>query len=96
MDELSAALARIASLEAEVEAAKTKAAKQATATLRLKVSDKGGVSVYGLNSRFPLTLYANQWSRLADFIPTVLDFCLEHVDKLSFKDAPAKAVAVNE
>ena len=32
--------------------------------LRVKVSNKGAVSVYGLNSRFPLTLYANQWERL--------------------------------
>ena len=33
--------------------------------LRLKVSEKGGVSVYGLG-RFPVTLYKEQWLRLLD------------------------------
>ena len=31
--------------------------------LVLKVSDKGGVSVYGMG-RFPVTLYSQQWERL--------------------------------
>jgi hypothetical protein len=31
----------------------------------LKVSEKGGVSVYGLG-RFPVTLYKEQWARLLD------------------------------
>ncbi|MGD0655342.1 MAG: hypothetical protein ABSA16_13450 [Thermoguttaceae bacterium] len=43
--------------------------------LYCKIGEKGAVSVYGLNSpRFPVTLYAAQWERLADFIPSVLDF----------------------
>ena len=33
--------------------------------LRLKVSEKGAVSVYGMG-RFPLTLYKEQWLRLLD------------------------------
>src|SRR5262249_34513867 len=32
--------------------------------LKFKVSGKGAVSVYGLNARFPVTLYADQWARL--------------------------------
>ena len=57
--------ARIAELEAA--AAELKALKaEAKKMLRLKVSAKGAVSVYGLNSRFPLTLYANQWERLIE------------------------------
>ena len=56
---------RIAELEAA--AAELKALKaEAKKMLRLKVSTKGAVSVYGLNSRFPLTLYANQWERLIE------------------------------
>jgi len=56
---------RIAELEAA--AAELKALKaEAKKMLRLKVSVKGAVSVYGLNSRFPLTLYANQWERLIE------------------------------
>jgi hypothetical protein len=53
--------------------------QQATAKqsgpLFCKIGEKGAVSVYGLNSpRFPVTLYAAQWERLAEFIPQVLDF----------------------
>ena len=32
-------------------------------TVSLKVSGKGGVSVYGLG-RFPVTLYKEQWTKL--------------------------------
>ena len=32
---------------------------------------KGTVSVYGLG-RFPVSLYANQWERLAEFMPQVI------------------------
>ena len=32
--------------------------------LTAKITEKGGVSVYGLNARFPVTLYADQWERL--------------------------------
>ena len=39
------------------------AKKNGTSTLTLKVTDKGGVSVYGLG-RFPVTLYASQFLRL--------------------------------
>jgi hypothetical protein len=33
--------------------------------LRLQVSEKGGVSIYGLG-RFPVTLYKEQWLRLLE------------------------------
>jgi hypothetical protein len=49
-------LARIAELEQQV------GAKRA-GRLEFKVSEKGGVSVYGLG-RFPVTLYAEQWEKL--------------------------------
>lgn len=38
-----------------------------------KVSEKGAVSAYGLG-RFPVTLYAGQWERLAQEMPNVLAF----------------------
>ena len=50
-------MARIAELEEQGEAAFGK--------LKFKVSEKGGVSVYGLG-RFPTTLYYEQWTRLLD------------------------------
>ena len=33
---------------------------------------KGTLSVYGLNARFPITLYANQWRDLAAAVPGIL------------------------
>ena len=51
-------MARIAELEKQ--AATKKAGK-----LEFRVSEKGGVSVYGLG-RFPVTLYYEQWTRLLD------------------------------
>ena len=51
-------LARVAELEKQV------AAKKA-GKLEFKVSEKGGVSVYGLG-RFPTTLYYEQWTKLLD------------------------------
>jgi hypothetical protein len=46
-------------LKAENEALKSPARGQ----ISLKVSEKGGVSLYGLG-RFPVTLYKEQWGRL--------------------------------
>ena len=37
--------------------------KQTQRKISFKVSDKGGLSVYGLG-RFPVTLYRSQWERL--------------------------------
>ena len=37
--------------------------KSAAQGLKLKVSEKGGLSVYGLG-RFPVTLYKEQWQKL--------------------------------
>ncbi len=51
-------MARVAELEKEL------GAKRA-GDLEFKVSEKGGVSVYGLG-RFPVTLYAEQWEKLLD------------------------------
>ena len=51
-------LARIAELELQ-------AATKKTGTMTFKVSEKGGVSVYGLG-RFPVTLYYEQWTKLLD------------------------------
>ena len=52
--------------------------------LRLKVSPKGGVSVYGLQ-RMPITLYKGQWLRLLDMADEIRAFLREHVNELSEK-----------
>ena len=41
--------------------------------LSLKVSEKGGLSVYGLG-RFPVTLYKEQWVKLLDMSDDIRAF----------------------
>jgi hypothetical protein len=50
----------------------------------LRVSEKGGVSVYGLG-RFPVTLYKEQWSRLLDMADEIRTFIKEHDAELKTK-----------
>jgi hypothetical protein len=63
----------VAALQAELAAVKAKLAEKQA--LRFKVAEKGGISVYGLNVRFPVTLYAEQWERLGARMPDLLTFC---------------------
>jgi hypothetical protein len=51
----------------------------------MKVSDKGGVSVYGLG-RFPVTLYKEQWAKLLDLADDLRAFIKENDAKLKTKD----------
>lgn len=50
----------------------------------LKVSEKGGVSVYGLG-RFPVTLYKEQWTRLLAMTEEIRAFLKEHDADLKAK-----------
>jgi len=50
----------------------------------LRVSEKGGVSVYGLG-RFPVTLYKEQWARLLDMADDIRAFIRENDGKLKAK-----------
>ena len=52
--------------------------------LTLKVSEKGGLSVYGL-WRFPVTLYREQWLKLLDMAPEIKGFIEANSDKLKSK-----------
>lgn len=51
----------------------------------MKVSEKGGVSIYGLG-RFPVTLYKEQWEKLLDMSDDIRAFILENASKLKIKD----------
>jgi hypothetical protein len=51
--------AQLEQLKAENERLKSQRGR----SVSLKVSEKGGVSVYGLG-RFPVTLYKEQWTKL--------------------------------
>jgi hypothetical protein len=50
----------------------------------MKVSEKGGVSVYGLG-RFPVTLYQEQWLKLLDLADDIRAFIREHDAELKKK-----------
>jgi hypothetical protein len=76
-EELKAELER---LKLENERLKTRQ----TRGVSLKVSEKGGVSVYGLG-RFPVTLYKEQWKRLLDMADDIRAFMKENDSKLKAK-----------
>ena len=68
--------ARLADLEKQVETKKR--------SIEFRVSEKGGVSVYGLG-RFPVTLYYEQWMRLLGAAPELKAFIEENKSKLKLK-----------
>jgi hypothetical protein len=70
--------ARLQELEKQVET------KKRSGSMEFKVSEKGGVSVYGLG-RFPVTLYYEQWTRLLDASETLRGFLEENKSKLKLK-----------
>ena len=72
--------AEVERLRAENEALK----KGAVKGVSLKVSAKGGVSVYGLG-RFPITLYQEQWLKLLDMSDDIRAFIAEHKGELKAK-----------
>lgn len=89
-----ALMSRIAELEAMQAELKELKAKTKNA-LRLKVSQKGGISVYGLQARFPITLYRGQWERVINelFESGLLQaFITENAGQLTTK--PVKAPKV--
>ncbi len=77
-DELKAELER---LKAENAALKARGGRGVS----LKVSEKGGVSVYGLG-RFPVTLYQEQWLKLLDMAEDIRGFIRENEGKLKTKE----------
>ena len=71
-------LARIAELEKQ-------AGAKRSGRIEFKVSEKGGVSVYGLG-RFPVTLYYEQWIRLLAEVDALRTFLEENKSKLKLKN----------
>lgn len=74
-DELKA---KLQELEKQVET------KKRSGAIEFRVSEKGGVSVYGLG-RFPVTLYYEQWTRLLDTVGDLKAFLEENKSKLKLK-----------
>ena len=77
-DELRAELEK---LKAENAALKSRPAR----SVSMKVSEKGGLSVYGLG-RFPVTLYQEQWLKLLDLAEEIRAFIKENEGRLKKKD----------
>jgi hypothetical protein len=69
--------ARLAELE--------KQGPRRTGSLEFRVSEKGGVSVYGLG-RFPVTLYYEQWMRLLEVSDRLRQFLEDNKSKLKLKE----------
>jgi len=74
-------------LRAELERLKSEnaALKKAQGSTRIKVSDKGGVSVYGLG-RFPVTLYKEQWLKLLAMSDEIRSFITANEVQLKSKE----------
>jgi hypothetical protein len=75
--------AKLAAMEAENNALKAK--QQARQQISFKVSEKGAVSIYGLNARFPVTLYRGQMERLLDKAPEIRAFIAANSSRLATK-----------
>jgi len=58
--------------------------RRAAGEVTLRVSDKGGVSVYGLG-RFPVTLYQEQWEKLLAHADEIRSFITENRERLKKK-----------
>jgi len=77
-DDLRAELER---LKAENESLKARR----SGALSMKVSEKGGLSVYGLG-RFPVTLYQEQWLKLLELSDEIRGFIRDHQPELKKRD----------
>ena len=59
--------------------------KGASSNIRMKVSEKGAVSIYGMG-RFPVTLYKEQWVKLLDMSTEIRAFIAANEAQLKKKD----------
>ena len=75
-------------LKAELERLRNENAalkKGAASGIRMKVSEKGAVSVYGMG-QFPVTLYKEQWLKLLDMSDDIRAFIAKNEAQLKTKD----------
>jgi hypothetical protein len=80
VDDAQQLKAELERLKAENESLKSRTSR----SVSLKVSEKGGLSVYGLG-RFPVTLYKEQWAKLLDMADDIRAFMKANDDKLKAK-----------
>ena len=77
-EEMKAELERLRSENAALQ-------KGASTGITMKVSEKGGLSVYGMG-RFPVTLYKEQWLKLLDLSDDIRAFIAANEGKMKTKD----------
>ena len=97
MSNVATQLNNLNDLEAQIAALKAQAAeikKEVKNTPRLKVSQKGAISVYGLQ-RMPVTLYAGQWERIIELVNSGVfaDFIAQNESTLTRKGEAPKTEA---
>ena len=80
MSDVEELKAQLEALKKENEQLKTRDSAKPT----MKVSTKGGVSLYGLG-RFPVTLYKEQWLKLLDQADDIREFIDAHSTELKTK-----------
>ncbi|MGB6915445.1 MAG: hypothetical protein WBE42_22245 [Pseudolabrys sp.] len=76
-------------LKAEIERLRNEnaALKKGAAGIRMKVSEKGAVSIYGMG-KFPVTLYKEQWLKLLDMSDDIRAFIAANEAQLKTKHQP--------
>ena len=74
-------------LKAELERLRNEnaALKKGAAAIRMKISEKGAVSIYGMG-RFPVTLYKEQWLKLLTMSDEIRAFIAANEAQLKAKD----------
>ena len=77
-EELKAELERLRSENAALR-------RGASSGIRIKVSEKGAVSIYGMG-RFPVTLYKEQWLKLLDMSDEIRAFIAANESQLKAKE----------
>jgi hypothetical protein len=73
-------------LKAELERLRNEnaALKKGAPGVRMKISEKGAVSIYGMG-RFPVTLYKEQWLKLLDMSAEIRAFIAANEAQLKTK-----------
>jgi hypothetical protein len=90
-----AAYAELEALRAENARLKAAAQVKAAARLTVKITDKGGVSVYGIG-RFPVTLYPSQWLTLFENMELVTKVIADNAAELERRGAASKLLKAQE
>jgi hypothetical protein len=81
-------MASVEELKAEIERLRKEndsLKKPVRGQVSLKVSEKGGLSVYGLG-RFPVTLYREQWEKLLGLADEIREFIVQNDATLKKKE----------